>query len=550
MRPRTRPIPMLDQALRFFSNGNYPQAIELLQQIVAANPQEPEPRLHLAKACLDWVQIQTNRSITELELDALNDEGRRLLEVAYNELQTLAKRHPSFPHLQNLLGLTHFVFGHPEEAIRCLRKALRNEPRDPDVLYNLGFVLMQQKQFSEAATQFSRLTAFYPTHGMGWQNLGQSRLMLGKPEAALDAYARAINLLPNLYQPYGGMTHALRDLGRYSEAMEALEQGLVNQPENWELNGMLVGLALGTNDWITGWRFYACRPSTQQRLPFPEGYVIPSHAGQPMRIHFDQGLGDELFFLRFAQTLLSQGKTLHYTTHPKLYPLLQGRAEFAALREAGPDDAEQYDVLVGDLPYLTGMRSDADIPPPFVLALDDVKVEILRTQLEAIGPPPYLGITWLGGTPKKQGAKGLHHLLFKEISPAMLGKLARSWPGTVVVLQRLPTEDSLAEFGKSLGRPFLDWSRLNDDLSEILAALSLLDEYVGVSNTNMHLLAGIGKVARVLVPHPPEWRWMLEGDESPWFPGFRIYRQALDRSWDEALDKLRMNLAEQYGKRE
>lgn len=87
---------------------------------------------------------------------------------------------------------------------------------------------------------------------------------------------------------------------------------------------------------------------------------------------------------------------------------------------------------------------------------------------------------------------------------------------------------------------------MNDDLREALAALSVLDEYVGVSNTNMHLMAGLGRSARVLMPHPPEWRWLASGDESPWFPGFRIYRQLRNQSWKEALTRLQDDWAAQF----
>ena len=67
----------------------------------------------------------------------------------------------------------------------------------------------------------------------------------------------------------------------------------------------------------------------------------------------------------------------------------------------------------------------------------------------------------------------------------------------------------------------------------MLALLALLDDYVGVSNTNMHLRAGVGKPARVLVPSPPDWRWMMNhARTSPWFPGFSIYRQSLRGDWD------------------
>ena len=70
------------------------------------------------------------------------------------------------------------------------------------------------------------------------------------------------------------------------------------------------------------------------------------------------------------------------------------------------------------------------------------------------------------------------------------------------------------------------------------ALLAVLDDYVGVSNTNMHLRAGIGLPAKVLVPYPPEFRWMAAGERSPWFPGRGVFRQRADRSWDDALARL------------
>jgi len=77
-------------------------------------------------------------------------------------------------------------------------------------------------------------------------------------------------------------------------------------------------------------------------------------------------------------------------------------------------------------------------------------------------------------------------------------------------------------------------------MSELLFAV---DDYVGVSNTNMHLMAAVGRTARVLIPFPPDWRWMLEGDASPWFPGFRVYRQAPERNWAPAMERLRQDLS-------
>ena len=98
-------------------------------------------------------------------------------------------------------------------------------------------------------------------------------------------------------------------------------------------------------------------------------------------------------------------------------------------------------------------------------------------------------------------------------------------------------------FARALGRPAPDLAVGDDDLEDLLALMGLVDEYIGVSNTNMHLRAAAGRVARVLVPLPPEWRLGAVGAESTWFPGFRIYREAPATGWGGALAQLTADLA-------
>lgn len=442
--------------------------------------------------------------------------------------------------------MVHLIHARPSEALICLKKVQAKEPRNPDALYNMGYALMELENYAEAEKQFKRLVTFYPQHGMGWHMLGEASRLSNNFEASLPAYGKAIALQPGLYQPYGALASALQRLDRHEEAAEVLRTGLIRHPDVRDLNLALAVLSLSVGDWATGWRYHASRGRSVFRPPFAEEYVIPLPVDRPVRVHCDQGLGDELVFLRFLPGLVRKGMTVQYTTQQKLAPLLQGMPEISSLEIMESDQPKSYDVLVGDLPYLVGMRSAADIPPSLILPLDAERVAVLRGELAGFGPGPYLGVTWQGGTIKTLGGKGIWRSLHKEIPPALLGKLLRDWPGTVVVLQRLPKADDMASFVKALGRSPLDWSRLNDDLADASAGLSLLDEYVGVSNTNMHLMAGIGRTARVLVPQPADWRWMTTGEESPWFPGFRIYRQANDDSWNEALAKLDQDLKRKY----
>lgn len=540
------PSPHLAQALDHFRNGAYPQAIGLLQKAVADRPEHFESRLQLTKACLDWVQMLARIPLTDIEPDKLDSEAAHYLQLAESQLHLLVKRHPASPHVRGMLAMVHLIHARPSEALICLKKVQAKEPRNPDALYNMGYALMELENYAEAEKQFKRLVTFYPQHGMGWHMLGEASRLSNNFEASLPAYGKAIALQPGLYQPYGALASALQRLDRHEEAAEVLRTGLIRHPDVRDLNLALAVLSLSVGDWATGWRYHASRGRSVFRPPFAEEYVIPLPVDRPVRVHCDQGLGDELVFLRFLPGLVRKGMTVQYTTQQKLAPLLQGMPEISSLEIMESDQPKSYDVLVGDLPYLVGMRSAADIPPSLILPLDAERVAVLRGELAGFGPGPYLGVTWQGGTIKTLGGKGIWRSLHKEIPPALLGKLLRDWPGTVVVLQRLPKADDMASFVKALGRSPLDWSRLNDDLADASAGLSLLDEYVGVSNTNMHLMAGIGRTARVLVPQPADWRWMTTGEESPWFPGFRIYRQANDDSWNEALAKLDQDLKRKY----
>lgn len=542
------PPPQLAPAIRLIRRGAYPQAISLLQQAVASQSAHFESRLQLVKACLDWVHIRAGMPLSDVVAEKLDGEAAHYLLLAETQLKALTSRHGASPHVQSMLAVVHIIHGRYAEAERCLKKALAKDFRNPGLLFNQGYALLQLERYNEAVGLFSRLTRQYPQESRYWQELGEALRLGKKPEDSLAAYRHAQALRPDWAQPYGGLACALCDLGRHQEALEELQQGVGRIAGNQDLNFLLAVTALSIAQWGLGWRYYAGRPSAKGQLPYPITYVFPFQSGKTLRVCYDQGLGDELFFLRFVPVLVNKGLSIHYTAHPKLYPLLQGRPEFAGLDKALPDERSECDILVGDLPYLAGMQSTADIPPPFGLQPDAQRVEGLRKELAVFGPPPYLGITWRGGTPKKPGHKGGWRQLFKEISPTRLGELARDWPGTVVVLQRLPKPEDLAGFSAAFGRAYLDWSRLNDDLQDALAGLSLLDEYVGVSNTNMHLLAGIGKMGRVLVPHPAEWRWMAEGEGSPWFPGFKAYRQDRNGEWNEALQALISDLKAQWGK--
>ena len=114
---------------------------------------------------------------------------------------------------------------------------------------------------------------------------------------------------------------------------------------------------------------------------------------------------------------------------------------------------------------------------------------------------------------------------------------------TLIVLQRGAREGETGRLAQTCGRQVHDLAAWNEDLDDAAALLAALDDYVGVSNTNMHLVAGIGRTARVLLHYPPEWRWLARAGEAVFFPGFGLYPQERNGSWAAALERLRAELA-------
>ena len=192
-----------------------------------------------------------------------------------------------------------------------------------------------------------------------------------------------------------------------------------------------------------------------------------------------------------------------------------------------------------------GVSASDGYPPSLAIAPLPERIADIRQRLAAAGPAPYLGLTWRAGVPpREQGADGW--TLYKAAAIAEFAQAVSTFPGTLLALQRSPLPGEIAAMAQAAERPVHDFSDLNDDLEGMLALLALIEEYAGVSNTNMHLRALAGKTARVLLPAPAEWRWMHSGGASPWFPGFSLYRQDHDGDWQAAWAALRRDLTQAW----
>jgi hypothetical protein len=439
--------------------------------------------------------------------------------------------------------------GRFEEALAVFDGLVRSLPEAAGARAPRGLTLCNLRRFDEGIADLRAAIAAAPRNAGFHADLGAMLFVHGDAAAAEVEVRRALALSPGMPDGLNTLSMILRARGDFAGAESAARQALARNADHYPSAMSLALALLPQGRFAEAWPHYAKRPDSRiNPRDFGAQGIVPHvdrlpPAPAPIVLHGEQGLGDTLFFLRFAPLLRARGHRLAFWGDPRLRPLLEPTGLFEHFLGAQAVPAEGLAVAwLGDLPGMVGANDPASFPPPLALAADGARREAVRAALARFGPAPYVAITWRAGL-----APEGRLTLAKSIAPALLGRSLAGLRATFVSVQRDPAPGELAALGEALGAPLHDAGPWNDRLEDMLAAMEAVDEYVGVSNTNTHLRAASARGARVLVPWPPEWRWMREGERSPWFPRMETYRQAADGSWDAALARMRAALERDAG---
>ncbi|MCE9641259.1 MAG: tetratricopeptide repeat protein, partial [Betaproteobacteria bacterium] len=452
--------------------------------------------------------------------NVLRDRGRAA--EAIDSYQRALELDPQLIDARNNLAGTLHKLLRFEEAEREFRACIERAPDYILARCNLASVLIDLGRFAEAAALCRDVIRQAPDFALAHTYLGAALGHQGQLLDALACHRVAVDLAPRdakAAQTYGS---TLIDCGRFSDGLRSLTRAIALDPQLTSTHLLLGQALLGNGCLAQGWVEYAYRPWPDMfREKYPQialSRTLPETLdGKHICVVKEQGLGDEIFFLRYVPQLHAAGARISYCASDKIHSMLtRVPAIDEVLGETTPPPADAV-ILVGDLPLALSASAasplpDADIapggfhapdfasrisifvppvPPPLTLAPVAERLAEIRERLAALGPPPYIGLTWRGGTPPSE-QRLVIWALHKEIGIPPLAAALKNVPGTFVALQRKPDAGELVEFANALGRPVHDLSALNEDLEGMLAMLAVLDEYVGVSNTNVHLRASAG----------------------------------------------------------
>jgi tetratricopeptide (TPR) repeat protein len=500
----------------------------------------------------------------------------RLAEAAAAYRQILAIR-PDSAEARNDLGILLALDGQAALAAIEFERAIALRPDLPDPYLNLGKVQNAQGKIDEAAARFEQALALRPSDAQAHNHLGSVRWKLDQLQRAAESFRRAIALRPDFAEAHfnlGGVFWKQNDFqratecfeqalalrpdyaeahnsigillaqqGRLDEAIKRFEQALALAPLYAEAQCCLATCYLLSEDYRRGWPAYEARlrlpgAATQPNCPRWQGEPL---AGRKLLLWAEQGLGDTLFFVRYARVFRAAGARVVLAVQPALGRLLTFH----------PDVDELFIWTGGELP-----RCDFHLPlqsAPLALGTDGSTIpghvpylwadrslsEAWRRELAAIEGFK-IGIAW-------QGSRGYHLDRWRSMPLACFAPLARLPGVRLVSLQKGFGTEQIG----SVDFPVVDFSRRLDEsagpLMDTAAVIGNLDLVVAPDSALAHLAGGLGAPVWVALQSVPDWRWLRDRDDSPWYPTARIFRQTSLGQWSDVFERMAQALQTRRG---
>ena len=444
----------------------------------------------------------------------------------------------AFNNRGNVLGeLKRF-----EEALTSYDRALALKPDYAEALNNRGKVLQTHRHYEEALASYDRALALKPDYAGTLNNRGNVLLALKRHEEALASYDRALALKPDYAGALNNRGTVLKELKRFKEALTSYDRALALEPDYAEAHCNKGLLYLLSEDFKSGWREYEWRRNMENVIFPRENFSQPQWtgsedlSGKTILLIAEQGLGDTLQFCRYAGMVKARGARVLLEVQSSLKSLLVGLTGIDGILsygEALPDFDYHYPLLNLPLVFNTELET---IPArhSYINAPVD-KVVYWKSRLKKL-TPPRIGLVWSGNPNHKN-----------DHNRSIPLKLIINQLGdrhTFITLQTEVRPDD-REALESAGHIHFYGQELKD-FSDTAAIIENLDLVISVDTSTVHLAGALGKPVWVLLPFVPDWRWLLDRDDSPWYPTARLFRQTDRRDWDTVLAQVRSELEKLY----
>ncbi|MGE5538604.1 MAG: tetratricopeptide repeat protein [Gemmatimonas sp.] len=510
MSPSTDPLPL---ALQAAQAGRLDDAARQCETALAANPDRVE-----ALKILSGVRFMQGR-----------------LGDALATIERAAAVAPSDPQIHANMGSILTRLARSDDAISSYRRAIDLAPNYAEAHYNLGATYTGLGRDEEALACYRRVLDLAPGHPKALVNCGSALSALGRNDEALAVYDQALASDPGNVEAETNRGTALHRMGRSDEAMHHYDQALNRRPEDAVARWNRGLIALYKGDFARGWVDYEARWQKPDFAPFRRDFPQPlwrgesDIAGKTILIYSEQGLGDTIHFCRYAKLLADRGARVILEVQPPLKPLLKTLAGASAVYAAG-EALPPFDLHCPIMSLPFAFRTDLATIPATVpyLAPSPEKLALWRGRL---GPrvKPRIGVAWTGNP--DQQADRIRSMTLASLAP-LLGK-----PGFEFHALQKDIRDTDRATLAALPQLAVHGDDLHD-FDDTAALTAEMDLVISVCTSVIHLAGALARPGWVMLPMPPDWRWLEGRDDSPWYPTLRLFRSTKPASWNDVVGRV------------
>jgi tetratricopeptide (TPR) repeat protein len=499
----------------YYQNRDYDAAINALKKSLHINPSDAEAWYNIGRAY----------------------EGKELIEEAIQSYKSTLRIKPSFVDAYINLGNLLQKNGQPDEAIFHYQRAAELNPGHAGVFYNLGVMFQEMDRLDEAISAFQRAIRLNPRYEDAYHDLGYVFHLKRQPMEAIASYRKAIEINRYMFDAYNNLGRVYQELGQIDDAVSYYRKSLEINPDFVEAHCNLAMALLLTGHYTEGWTEYEWRRRLQDRSRYE--FVQPvwdgsDISGKTIFLYAEQGFGDTIQFVRFAPLVAERGARVIIECQKELKSLIQqvrGVHSVVTREDTLPEFDLHCPLLSLPLVFNTTPENiPAKIPyvAPNTIMLqkwsDEVKNDHARLKA---------GIVW-SGNPKYKADQ------FRSIP---LESFLQLWKIAGIGYYSLQKGEASSQV-KKLSEKFklIDYADEIQDFSDTAALIKNLDLVICVDTAVAHLAGALGKPVWTLLPFNPDWRWMLNREDSPWYPTMRLFRQLSPGDWGSVMDNVEKEL--------
>jgi len=534
-----------ESALADYNQGKVSEAESILKEIVRAQPDRTDALYLLAEISYGSGNYNAAvRYISEaIQYDPGNAEaysnlgfilqGKGRLDDAVKCYQKAIELDPNLLQVYMNLGNTFKEKGLFDDAVLYFQKALQICPDLPDAYSNIGITLLKTKQPDKAVGFCQKAVQLAPHDVNMYYNLGIALQENGQLDEAVTCYEKASQLAPRDAEIYNNLAFALQENRRPYEAIPYYRKALGLKPDyataRWNLSLAL----LLTGNFREGWREYEWRWGTKYLSSSKRNFEQPLWTGSDIKgltilLHAEQGLGDTFQFIRYAPLVAARGAEVILECHGQLASLMgsvDGIYRVFVRGEELPSFDVQCPLLSLPLAFDTTLETIPAIIP--YISADISLADKWKDLLKHDNSKLKIGIVWAGNPGFKQNR-------YRNIPLHLFAPVAGLSGVTLYSLQK--GEDAGMAKDPPGDMKLVDHTAKINDFSDTAAFIENLDLVISVDTAVAHLAGAMGKPVWTLLPFSPEWRWLMDRGNSPWYPSMRLFRQSSHMDWQSVID--------------